>query len=140
VYGRVPLRHRHPFQIGFIGVAAYQSCLSRQCQLRVAFSQGVLRLLTLGNVACQPLDAQEPPRGVKLAPCSLLQPCLLAVRTDIAKTQGIRRVVRAESAYMLLKSRAIVGMHAVEEIGARRTACPILSGPKNVGGILAALR
>ena len=46
--------------------------------------QGALTFLcsfALGGISRQALYAKEPPGGVKLAPCRLLEPKLVAVRT-----------------------------------------------------------
>ena len=99
----------------------------------------LLQLFALSDVSRQSLDAQEPPCGVELALCRLLQPHLPAVRTAEAEIQGIRRVVGAELANVRLEGRAIVGMDPPEEIVVPRPGHALLES-KDMSGIVAALR
>ena len=93
VDGRITLRNLHPICVGVIGVAADEASLCRQSELHVAFSKCQLRVLALANVAGKALDAQEPPGGIKLALCRLLQPYLSAIRANIAdRRRGGARV------------------------------------------------
>src|SRR5215510_8517203 len=62
-----------------VGVAADQGRLSCQRKLHVALGKGIFGSLSIGNVACQALDAQQPALLVKLGFCCLLQPYLAAI-------------------------------------------------------------
>src|SRR5262249_54103998 len=97
----------------------------------------LLQLLALSDVSRQALDAQEAPTCIKLAPRCLLQPHLSAVRTAKAESQGVGRVVRAESADSCLEAPAIVGMDVPEEIVMRRLGHAASLKSKNVSAVIA---
>src|SRR5262249_15010171 len=99
-----------------IGVAADQGRLSGQRKLQVALGKGVFGALAIGNVSRQALDAQQPALLVKLGFCGLLQPYLAAIGATKPETQGVKRIVRAQSTDRGLEALAIFGMDPREEL------------------------
>src|SRR5262249_13501438 len=87
--GDITLRNLHLLRVDTVGEAADESGLTRQLQLHRALDQSQLSPLPLADCSSWTFDVQWAPRRVKLTPCCLLQPHLIAVRTHKSEGYGI---------------------------------------------------